>query len=102
MLELYKLANQLFNSGELRVVYDDMPPNFNGHIMNNNEYTVIVLNSNLSYEHNLIKFAHELSHIKHLKADKDTKECEYEAELIEHNPNALEELKRLDYFYKYN
>jgi Zn-dependent peptidase ImmA (M78 family) len=95
MVDIINNARKMLECGELRVIFKNFDGNFTGTTLTNNGQTVIVLNSNLSYEYNLHKFLHEIMHIEHLNTNLDIKECEKKAIEFEKNPIALQNLMNI-------
>lgn len=82
----------MVNCGELRIVYKEVDYSFTGATINKNGQTVIILNPKYSYEFNLNKLIHEIMHIKHIKNNSNENENEKQAEEIENNPVAKNQL----------
>ncbi|OOM69511.1 hypothetical protein [Clostridium sp. BL-8] len=90
--DILKKTIQMINCGELRIVYKEVDYTFTGVTINKNEQTVIILNSKYSYEYNLNKLIHEITHIRQIKENISVKECEKQAEETENNPVAKKQL----------
>lgn len=89
---ILKKAIQMINCGELRIVYKEVDHSFTGATINKNEQTVIILNPKYSYEFNLNKVLHEITHLGHIKTNSSIREYEKQAEDIENNPVAKNQL----------
>lgn len=90
--DIFRKAAQMINCGELRIVFKEVDHSFTGATISKNEQTVIILNTKYSYEFNLNKLLHEITHINDIKANLNTKECEKYAKKIENNPVAKKQL----------
>ncbi len=55
----------------VNTIYACMPPRIHSYVISNDDMSyTIVLNSNLSYEQNLLSYTHELEHIHNGDYDK--------------------------------